>query len=204
MLYPKFEKQIAEQGIIEQSYQQNLVSRETELFSRALVRHELGNKELDTSRDKGSCTKGITTSLYKLQERYSLRLFLENLDFERIAHPKDLTDLLRLYVKTAPSSLLEDIGNIKAGDIVMLTKDDGTPGHAMMCYDVPAGEEPLLLGFSQISKATKAYQDRKGEKRRGIVLDIYAFIQDKIAENEQKNSTKKQFVTENKLDKMDR
>ena len=102
---------------------------------------------------------------------------------------------LNKYVKKSESGLLKDIKGIKAGDIIMLTRGTtNAPGHAMMCYDFNEKGEPLLMGFSDNAKEVNAYQSRDGSMRRGIVIDIKSFIQDR-AQNKEKSHLKQSIRT---------
>lgn len=167
-----------------------LCKREAEQYMRESINEEFKGIELDGTRDHGNCTKGIMISLYKLQKKYDISLFDKNLDKEHIVHPKELSEELNKYVKKSESGLLKDIKGIKAGDIIMLTRNvNGAPGHAMMCYDFNEKGEPLLMGFSDNAKEVNAYQSRDGSMRRGIVIDIKSFIQDR-AQNKEKSHLK--------------
>lgn len=157
-----------------------LCKREAEQYMRESINEEFKGIELDGTRDHGNCTKGIMISLYKLQKKYDIPLFDKNLDKEHIVHPKELSEELNKYVKKSESGLLKDINGIKAGDIIMLTRGTtNAPGHAMMCYDFNEKGEPLLMGFSENTKEVNAYQSRDGSMRKGIVIDIKSFIQDR-------------------------
>ena len=192
-LYPQFKNIIEEQNLVKKYYQKNLIMRETENFARATIKKEFNEKEFDGTRDKGSCTKGIIASLYKIQEQKGLQLFKPGIDLESIIHPIDLTEQMTAYVKRKESGLVKDIENIKVGDIIMLTKRDGQPshagqpGHALMCYAMDENNEPLLLGFSPTRKGTKAYYEKNGDARQGFVIDIKSLICDKVKEKENDN-----------------
>lgn len=167
-----------------------LSKREAEQYMRESINEEFKGIELDGARDHGNCTKGIMISLYKLQKKYDIPLFDKNLDKEHIIHPKELSEELNKYVKKSESGLLKDIKGIKAGDIIMLTRTTtNAPGHAMMCYDFNEKGEPLLMGFSDNTKEVNGYQSRDGSMRRGIVIDIKSFIQDR-ARNKEKSHLK--------------
>lgn len=202
-IYPKFELQIKEEGLLESYYKQILATRETEVFSRAFIAEEFKQTEFDGTRDKGNCTKGITISLLKMQKKYQIPLFDKKMDMEKIAHPQELKELLKPYVKTSESGFIKDCGSLKKGDIVMLAKEGSIPGHAMMCYDFNDKNEPLLLGPSTIAKNVAAYYTKDKKPRRGIVIDIKSFIKDKQNEAQsQKRSRPLNWSKRQNINKM--
>ena len=177
--------EIKEKGYDVEYYSKILADKETEFKNRQVVQKEFNiNKSnddivvFDEELDKGCCTKSLTVSLYKLQEKYGLNIFGKLNDVEDIAHPKSLTQKLNKYMKRSESGNLEDI-EIKRGDIVFLTRDDGVPQHAMLCYDVDKKtNEPMLMGFSAIQNNVKAKKNYYGESRKGMVLDVNSLIKD--------------------------
>ncbi len=190
ILYKQVVPEEKQEELINDYLKKVLSKREAEQYMRESINDEFKGIELDGTRDHGNCTKGIMISLYKLQKKYDIPLFDKNLDKEHIVHPKELSEELNKYVKKSESGLLKDIKGIKAGDIIMLTRNvNGAPGHAMMCYDFNEKGEPLLMGFSDNAKEVNAYQSRDGAMRRGIVIDIKSFIQDR-AQNKEKSHLK--------------
>ena len=190
ILYKQVVPEEKQEELINDYLKKVLSKREAEQYMRESINDEFKGIELDGTRDHGNCTKGIMISLYKLQKKYDIPLFDKNLDKEHIVHPKELSEELNKYVKKSESGLLKDIKGIKAGDIIMLTRNvHGAHGHAMMCYDFNEKGEPLLMGFSDNAKEVNAYQSRDGAMRRGIVIDIKSFIQDR-AQNKEKSHLK--------------
>lgn len=167
-----------------------LTQRLTNVYNRQVVQKEFNeinsaNKTFDPTKDKGSCTKSLTISLFKLQEKYGIPIFDELKNIEDIAHPKDLSQKLSKYVRTANTGNLEDL-NLKKGDIILLTRQSTKePGHAMMCHGFDENNEPLLLGFSGVDKDVKANKDRRGDPRKGIIIDVNSLIKDSIKQKEQ-------------------
>ncbi len=161
-----------------------LATQETEKFMRDSIKREFNGAAFDGKRDRGNCTKGIVASLYKLQRQYGILLFPPTLNPEEIAHPKDLAEYLSPFVTQADSGLVKDIKGIKEGDIIMLLHRQETPGHAAMCYGFNGQGEPLLLAFSENAKNVSAYASKDGAPRRGIRIDIKAFIEAKALEQE--------------------
>lgn len=182
-------------------YKEILSGIEAEVENRRIVQMEFNQNKsddeimvFDEERDKGCCTKSLSVSLYKLQEKYGLDIFEELEDIENIAHPKDLKGKLKNYIRTSESGNLEDI-EIKRGDIIMLTTSQGEPGHAMLCYDFDEEtKEPLLLGFSNITNKVKSNKNEFGGSRRGIVLDVNRLIQDTY-QNLVKSKSRQQSVS---------
>lgn len=147
------------------------------------VRKEFGdNIKFKGEKDKGNCTKAITVSLYNLQKKFGLNIFPNLDDIEKIAHPKDLIEYLKPYVKEAPSGELKDIPDVKVGDIFIFTNGDNEPGHAMMCYEFNDENEPLVLGFSSNTNGYNgfynAFYSDKSHPQKGRILDAWSFIKD--------------------------
>ncbi|MBQ2882370.1 MAG: hypothetical protein IJE43_01135 [Alphaproteobacteria bacterium] len=147
------------------------------------VRKKFGdNIKFKGEKDKGNCTKAITVSLYNLQEKFGLNIFPNLDDIEKIAHPKDLIEYLKPYVKEAPSGELKDIPDVKEGDIFIFTNDDNEPGHAMMCYEFNEEKEPLVLGFSNNAKGYNgfynAFYSDKSHPQKGRILDAWSLVRD--------------------------
>ena len=147
------------------------------------VRKEFGdNIKFKGEKDKGNCTKAITVSLYNLQKKFGLNIFPNLDDIEKIAHPKDLIEYLKPYVKEAPSGELKDIPDVKVGDIFIFTNGDNEPGHAMMCYEFNDENEPLVLGFSSNTNGYNgfynAFYSDKSHPQKGRILDAWSLIKD--------------------------
>ena len=147
------------------------------------VRKEFGdNIKFKGEKDKGNCTKAITVSLYNLQKKFGLNIFPNLDDIEKIAHPKDLIEYLKPYVKEAPSGELKDIPDVKVGDIFIFTNGDNEPGHAMMCYEFNEEKEPLVLGFSNNANGYNgfynAFYSDKSHPQKGRILDAWSLIKD--------------------------
>ena len=188
--YKNHLQEIKDRGYEKEIYSNLLASREANVYNRQVVQEEFNaNRKddlmlFDEERDFGSCTKSLTVSLYKLQEKYGIPIFDELKDIEEIAHPTNLSKKVQKYVKTSDTGNLEDL-EIKKGDIVLLTRlSTGKPGHAMMCHGFDENNEPLLLGFSSIDKEIKANKDRRGEARKGVVIDVQSLIKDAINQKE--------------------
>ena len=151
--------------------------------TRQVVQKELGKDiKFDGNRDKGNCTKAITVSLYNLQKKFGLNIFPDLDDIEKIAHPKDLIEYLKPYVKEAPSGEIKDIPDIKVGDIFIFKNSDNEPKHAMMCHNFNEYNEPLVLGFSN---NTRDYNGARGisyageiHPRKGCIIDTWSLIRD--------------------------
>ena len=179
-----------------------LSGKEAEFENRRIVQQEFNanksNNEImvfDEELDKGCCTKSLTVSLYKLQEKYGLDIFGKLDDVEDVAHPKAITQKLNKYMKSSETGNVEDI-KMKRGDIVFLTSSDGSPRHAMLCYDFDKDtNEPLLLGFSSIQNKVKSYKNGKGESRTGVVLDVNTLIRDAQQSKEKTNHVQQHFVS---------
>ena len=149
----------------------------------------------DKEKDVGNCTKSIAVSLYNLQKKYNIPLFQDidssSLGADSISHPDNLVPKLEKYVKKSDTGLLKDIEDIKVGDMIVLTRAGGNLGHVMMCHAMDKNNNPLLIGFSPTNKEVKAYEDKNGVDRRGIVVDVKSFIRDKISEQQaEKQNTK--------------
>ena len=131
---------------------------------------------VDTTLDKGNCTKAIILSLLKLEKKYDIKIFKnikDKKDIENILHPKQLVKTLKPYVKQSTTGIISDIEDIKVGDICLLSWGDNGVSHAMMCYDFDKDCKPLLLGFSS---NTRNHPIR--ETQRGLIIDIKALIED--------------------------
>ncbi len=193
--YQKHLPEIEDRGYEKQTYIAILARREVDVYNRQVVQEEFNANRKDDDlqlfiedEDKGNCTKSLTVSLYKLQEKYGVPVFDELKDIEDIAHPKELSKKLSKYVRTAETGNLEDL-NLKKGDIILLTRQSTSkPGHAMMCHGFDENNEPLLLGFSSIDKGIKANKDRRGEVRKGIIIDVQSLIEDAIKSKEHQNT----------------
>ena len=193
--YQKHLPEIEARGYEKQTYIAILARREADVYNRQVVQEEFNtNKKdddlilFDEDRDIGNCTKSLTVSLYKLQEKYGIPVFDELKDIEDIAHPNELSKKLSKYVRTAETGNLEDL-SLKKGDIILLTRQStGKPGHAMMCHGFDENNVPLLLGFSSIDKGIKANKDRRGDARKGIIIDVQSLIEDAIKSKEHPNT----------------
>ncbi len=191
--YKKHSQDIENKGYKRNFYTSILLERETNVYNRQQVQEEFNiNKSddnlllFDKNRDVGSCTKSLTISLYKLQEKYGVPIFgnIDKDNIEDIAHPLELSKKLSKYIKKSETGNLEDI-DIQKGDIIFLTRQStGKPGHAMMCHGFDEDGSPLLLGFSNVTKGTKANKDRHGSSRQGIVIDVKSLIEDAIKTKE--------------------
>ncbi len=179
-LYSHFSKEIAEQKLEDKYIRKNLVSKTIERMHRRIIGDSFFG-ETNGFADKGNCTKGITVSLLKMEQEYGLSLFSEKTNNENLAQPEDLAKELEQYAKTSASGNLRDIENIRKGDIVMLFDGKGKPQHAMMVSGVDEQGNPLLLGFTATQRNLPMFERKADEKpRKGIVIDVHAFITDKV------------------------
>lgn len=170
-----------------------LAKRQTDVYNRMRVQQILNENKspneifcFDAKFDKGSCTKSITLYLYQLQEKYGINIFNNLSNIEDIAHPNQLVQTLSKYVKKSETTgCIKDMeGGIKKGDIVLIKRDTGELGHAMMCYGFNEKNEPLLLGFSgNKNYGVNAYYSKEGP-RKGIVIDVNDLISDAVNQKE--------------------
>lgn len=153
-LYPLFQKEIQENKLEEKVWKNKLVYKATEVANRKNIGEDF-KAEFNPRLDHGNCTKGITVSIQRAAEKFSVSLFSENVDKENWAHPQSLAHLLKNYQKTSESGFLRDIQNIKAGDIVLLENTKGELKHAMMVSGFNEQGIPLLLGFDGTQKISQ-------------------------------------------------
>ncbi len=184
-LYPLFQKEIQEKKLEEKVWKNKLVYKATEFANRKIIGEDF-EAEFAPEKDHGNCTKGITVSLYRAAKEFGLPLYQTNQDKEIVAHPKTLANQLENYQKTSESGLLKDIPNIKAGDIILLPNSKGELKHAMMVSGFNEQGVPLLLGYDGTQKNIPMYDAKDGTSRRGIALDVHAFIKDKVDEHNRK------------------
>ena len=193
--YDEHLPEIQAKGYEKEHFAQILAGKEAEFINRQIVQQEFNQNRsddniivFDEEKDKGCCTKSLTVSLYKLQEKYGLGIFDQLDDFEDIAHPIPLTEKLKKHIERPESGNLEDVEMLR-GDIAFITTPDGTPRHAMLCYDFDEEtHEPLLMGFSSIDTKIKANKNNYGESRRGIVLHVNSLIREAYNNLEKSNS----------------
>ncbi len=137
---------------------------------------EILETPVDTTMDKGNCTKAIIASLLKLEKKYDINIFKnikDKKDIENILHPKQLIKTLKPYVKQNTKGIIGNTEDIKVGDICLLSWSNNDVSHAMMCYEFDKDDKPLLLGFSS---NTRNYPIR--ENQTGVIMDIKALIED--------------------------
>lgn len=180
-LYVHFNQEIQEKKLEEKVWRDKLVYKATEVATRKIVNQEF-NAELDSQKDKGNCTKGITVSLVRASEKFRIPLFPSDFDKENLAHPIDIAKALEKYIKSSESGALKDIPDVKVGDIVLLPDGSGQPRHAMMVQDFNE-QGPLLLGFTNIERNLPMLERKDGTPRTGIVIDVHSFIKDKVKEH---------------------
>lgn len=200
IFYDKHEVEIIENDYVGDFCRKTLAKRETDIYNRMIVQQRFNENKsdedimlFDEDKDIGSCTKSLTLSLYKLQEKYGLEIFPnfnpDNID--NLAHPTTLVEEIdKKYIKSAESGYLKDIKEGMAiGDIVLLTRNNGNLGHAMMCYGFDKEtKSPLLLGFSGFhNHGVNAYSSRQGS-RTGIVIDVNSLIKDAVNKEEKTNT----------------
>lgn len=182
-LYAHFNQEINEKKLEEKVWRDKLVYKFIEVATRKIVNQDF-NTELDSQKDKGNCTKGITVSLERASEKFGISLFPPDFDKESLAHPKDIAREMQKYIKSSESRLLKDVSDVKAGDIVLLLNGKGEPRHAMMVSGFNELGEPLLLGFTSTDKNVQMFESKSsGEPRKGIVIDVHSFIKDKVNEH---------------------
>lgn len=191
-LYPLFQKEIQENKLEEKVWKNKLVHKATEVANRKIIGEDFKVK-FDPSLDHGNCTKGINVSIQRAAEKFGISLFPENFDKENLAHPKSLAQQLENYQKSSASGFLRDIQNIKAGDIVLLENKKGELKHAMMVSGFDEQGTPLLLGFDGTQKNISMFESRRADPRKGVVLDVHAFIQDKANEHNREEIAKIMF-----------
>ena len=196
IFYDKHEAEIIEKDYIGDFCRKTLAKKETDIYNREIVhqRFNEGKRDedimlFDKDKDIGSCTKSLTLSLYKLQEKYGLEIFpnLKPDNIDKLAHPTTLVEIIdKKYIKSTESGYLKDIeGGMNIGDIVILTRNNGNLGHAMMCYGFDEEtKSPLLLGFSGFNNfGVNAYSSQQGS-RTGIVIDVNSLIKDAVSQAE--------------------
>ena len=196
IFYDKHEAEIIEKDYAGDFCRKTLAKKETDIYNREIVhqRFNEGKRDedimlFDKDKDIGSCTKSLTLSLYKLQEKYGLEIFpnLKPDNIDKLAHPTTLVEIIdKKYIKSTESGYLKDIeGGMNIGDIVILTRNNGNLGHAMMCYSFDEEtKSPLLLGFSGFhNHGVNAYSSRQGS-RTGIVIDVNSLIKDAVSQAE--------------------
>ncbi len=173
-------------SIIAQKMAEDMVRKEVD---------EIIGTSIDTSLDKGNCTKAIIASLLKLEKKYDIKILkrAKQKDIESILHPKQLKETLAPYVKTPKSGYIKDIEDVKRGDIFLQIWEEEYPTHAMMCYDIDEdinGEMlPLLLGFSINTKDFDGFYQYDGTTPlRGVVIDIKSLLRDTIKRKSKINS----------------
>lgn len=192
-LYTTFNKEISINKLEEKVWKNKLIFKATEIATRKIVNEDF-SANFNPNLDHGSCTKGISVSLQRAADKFGVSLFPKDIDKENLVHPKNLAQQLENYQKTSESGLLRDIENIKSGDIVLLTRKNGTPGHAMMVSGFDEQGKPLLLGFSPTQKNVPMLESKKSaEPRKGVVIDIHAFITDKVQQHNREEIAKIMF-----------
>lgn len=196
IFYDQHKTEIIENDYVGDFCRKTLAKKETDIYNREIVhqRFNEGKRDkdimlFDKDKDIGSCTKSLTLSLYKLQEKYGLEIFpnLKPDNIDKLAHPTTLVEIIdKKYIKSTESGYLKDIeGGMAIGDIVILTRNNGNLGHAMMCYGFDEEtKSPLLLGFSGFhNHGVNAYSSRQGS-RTGIVIDVNSLIKDAVSQAE--------------------
>ncbi len=178
-LYPHFGKEMEDQKLEEKYIRKKLVDETIERMHRRIIGDSFFG-EMNGFRDGGNCTKGITVSLLHVEQEFGVSLFSEKADNESLAHPKDLIKELKQYTQTSASGNLEDIENIRKGDIVLLFDGKGEPRHAMMVSGFDGQGKPLLLGFTPTQRNCPMYEKASGKPRKGLVIDVHSFIADKV------------------------
>lgn len=180
-----------QEELLRDNYTNKYISFDCNIETRKVVQEEFNtinkdNKNIivfDEELDKGSCTKSITLSLYKLQEKYNLPLFANMENIDQLALPDEFIKLTgEKYLKNQQAEEFKNIeGGVNKGDIVFLSNSKGEPGHAMMCYGFNENNEPLLLGFNETTKDINAFYKKSGNPREGFVFNMNSFIKDKIS-----------------------
>lgn len=196
-LYTHFYQEIKDKKLEEKVWKGKLVFKTMEIAGRKIIGEDF-QTDFDPMRDKGNCTKAITVSLYRAADNFGLSLFPEKTEKENFAHPKDLAKELEQYVKTSESGELRDIPNIQKGDIVLLSNGKGEPRHAMMVSGFDEQGEPLLLGFTPTQKNVPMFERKAdGTPRKGCVIDIHAFIADKVQAHNRAELSQIMFAHQN-------
>ena len=153
-------------------------------YVRDIVQQILGkDTPIDSTMDKGNCTKALTSSLLKLEKKYDIKIFknLRKRDIENILHPKELTEYLSPYIKKSETGFLKDIEDVKRGDIFLISWNEKPPQHAMMCYDFNKENDALLLGFSNNTINFNGFIQYDGiTPLNGYIIDIKSLITDTI------------------------
>lgn len=155
-----------------------------------MVRDEVADilgTPIDTTIDRGNCTKAIIASLLKLEKKYDIKILkrLKEKNIESILHPTQLSESLSHYVKKSKTGYIKDIEEVKIGDIFLQFWEENKPTHAMMCYDFDINDEgqeiPLLLGFSCNTKDIDGFYYYDGTTpQRGFILDVKKLLKDAI------------------------
>ncbi len=159
-------------------------------MTNEMIRDEVADiikTPIDTTIDKGNCTKAIIASLLKLEKKYDIKILkrLTEKNIESVLHPKQLSESLAHYIKKSKTGYIKDIEEVEIGDVFLQFWEENKPTHAMMCYDFDINDEgqeiPLLLGFSCNTKDCDGFYYYDGTTpQRGFILDVKKLLKDAI------------------------
>ncbi|MCM1324033.1 MAG: hypothetical protein NC218_07715 [Acetobacter sp.] len=194
-LYVTFGNEIASKKLEDKVVLDKLIEKSTEIFHRRTINDSFFN-EVDSTKDKGNCTKGITVSLLHAEKEFGVSLFPDNLNKENLAHPKDLIHSLGAqYVKETPINELKP-EDLKLGNIIIFqnqSKEKREYRHARMISGFNENGTPLLLEFSP----TKNKEEMNLERTTiCAIIDIHSFIADKVQQHNREELAQMMLVTQ--------